>query len=51
MAKAKAVATQDLGEAELRNNLAAYDRLRGLTAAQRNEELLRMRDSGPATAP
>jgi len=51
MANAKAVATQDLGEAELRNNLAAYDRLRGLTAAQRNEELLRMRDSGPSTAP
>lgn len=51
MAKAAATAAQDLGEAEVKNNLAAYDRLRRLAAAERNAELLRLRESRPATAP
>lgn len=46
-AKAAAVAGQDLGEAEVKNNLAAYERLRRMAAADRNAELLRLRDSRP----
>jgi Flp pilus assembly protein TadD len=50
-AKAAAVAGQDLGAAEVKNNLAAYERLRRMAAAERNTELLRLRDWRSATAP
>ena len=43
-AKAAATAALDLNEAEVRNNLAAYERLRRLPAAERNAELLHLRD-------
>lgn len=49
MTKAAAAAARDLNQAEVRNNLAAYERLRGLPAAQRNAELLHLRDGDTAT--
>jgi Flp pilus assembly protein TadD len=48
VARATMVAAQDLSEAEVRNNLAAFDRLRRLAGAERNAELLRLRDSRSA---
>ncbi len=50
-ARAAAVAGQDLGGAEVKNNLAAYARLRQLAVGERNAELLRLRDPRIATAP
>jgi len=49
--KAAAVAAQDLDAAAVRNNLAVYDRLRRLDAAERNAELLRLRDYPAAAMP
>lgn len=49
--RAAAVAGQDLGGAEVKNNLAAYARMRRLAAGERNAELLRLRDPRSATAP
>jgi len=50
-ARAAAMAGQDLGAAEVKNNLAAYERLRRLAAGDRNAELLRLRDPRSATTP
>ncbi|MBC8157850.1 MAG: hypothetical protein H8E94_00815 [Alphaproteobacteria bacterium] len=48
MEEAAAVSRRDLSEAQVKHNLAIYERLRGLSGSEREREILGRRDVAPA---